>query len=161
MSWVCPSGVLESAVANANRIQLSGGTGGLCVSSGGICFTGGCGSFFTPGNFGGATIVQNLGTVVTYPVITFTGPCKNPRVIDVQTQQGIFLNCTLVANQTIVVNCLAKSVTEIASPNINRLGYYDYTRSTWQTLPVGGNPYQYVSDDKNGTCQFTWRNRWI
>jgi hypothetical protein len=161
LSWICPAGVFESAVANQNGVQLSGGTGGICVTNTGFCFDGSCGSHFSSGAFGGATDIKNSGTVVTYPVISFTGPCKNPRVINVETQQGIFLNCTLAPNQTIVVDCLNRSVTEVANPLINRLGYYDYTRSTWQTLPVGDNYYQYISDDRSGTCTFTWRDRWI
>jgi hypothetical protein len=160
-TWVCPSGVLESAERNTQNVQLSGGTGGHCTASTGFCFDGACGFGYSPGNFGGASIITNSGTVVTYPIITFTGPSVNPRVVNIETQQGIYLNCTLAPNQSIVVDCLNKTVTEVATPPITRLGYFDYSKSTWLTLPVGDSSFSYTSNDKNGTCRFNWRDRWI
>jgi hypothetical protein len=161
VSWVCPAGVLESSANNQQQILLSGGTGGLCVDHNGFCFNDTCGSTFAPGSFGGSTNIVNAGSVVTYPVITFTGPCKNPRVINTTTQTGIYLNCTLVPNQSIVVDCLHDTVTEVAIPPINRLAYYDYTKSSWIRLDPGDNYFSYSSDDKQGSCTFNWRDRWI
>ncbi len=161
ISWKVPSGVMESADLNQQAILMSGGTGGLCVTSTGFCFgNDGC-SNFAAGDFGGSTIVTNNGTVLTYPIIVFTGPCKNPRVFDPATQQGIYLNCTLVANQQIVVDTLNKTVQEPATPTpINRLAYWDFTKSIWPTLEAGDNDFDYLSDDKRGICTFYWRDRW-
>jgi len=160
-TWVCPSGVLESAESNIEQVLLSGGTGGLCVTDAGFCFAPDCGNSFAEGDFGGASNIVNDGTVVTYPIIAFRGPAKNPRVVNTLTQQGIYLKATLIANQVIVVDCLNKTVTEIAQPPISRLSYYDYTKSTWLTLPVGSSSFSYSSDDKQGSCTFIWRDRWI
>ena len=158
--WKCASGVMESSLKHSQKILISGGSGGQCITSTGYCFTqSGCNNF-SAGDFGGATIIVNAGTVVTYPIITFTGPSKNPRVINLLNNYGIYLNATLAANQQIVVDTLHRTVTEIAQPPINRLSMYDFTRSTWLTLEAGQNEFTYFSDDKRGTCTFDWRDRW-
>lgn len=164
VQWVCPSGTLESSTLHQQSIQQSGGTGGLCAlpPPNGFCFAPTCGRFFAPGNFGGATNIYNAGTATAYPVITFIGPCKNPRIVNLQTQQGIYLNTTLVKNQQVVVGCEKKTVNETAQPPINRLAWYDFTRSTWLSLPGRVSvPFSYTSDDRQGQCLVTWRDRWV
>lgn len=163
LTWVCPAGVLESTVRHQQIILQSGGTGGLCItpSPSGYCFAPTCGNSFAAGDFGGATLIYNIGTVVTYPTITFIGPSKNPRLINLRTQQGIYLNTTLAPNQQVIIDCLHKTANETAQPPINRLGWYDYTRSTWLTLSPGDTEFSYVSDNRQGVCQVGWRDRWI
>ncbi|HEY7413736.1 MAG TPA: hypothetical protein VH593_00975, partial [Ktedonobacteraceae bacterium] len=158
VNWKVPSGVMESSILNQQDILLSGGTGGLCVTQTGFCFDQtGC-SNFGAGSFGGASIVTNDGTVVTYPIIVFTGPAKNPRVYNPETQLGIYLNATLVPNQQVVIDTLHKTVQEVAQPTpINRLAWWDFTKSSWLTLEAGDNELTYASDDKNGVCTFYWR----
>jgi hypothetical protein len=160
VNWKCPSGVMESSVLHTQSVLISGGTGGQCITSTGYCFrSDGCNNF-SSGDFGGAAIIVNNGTVLTYPVVLFTGPSKNPRVINPITGLGIYLNATLSTNQQIVVDCLHRTVTEVAQPPINRMSMYDFTKSTWLTLETGENEFTYFSDDKRGTCQFIWRDRW-
>lgn len=163
VTWKVASGVMESSDLNQQNTLLSGGTGGKCIDSNGFCWdSSGC-QYFGAGDFGGSTIITNDGTVVTYPIIVFTGPAKNPRVFDPATQQGIYLNATLVANQQIVVDTLNRTVQEPAQPTpINRLAWYDFTKSSWYaaTLEAGDNEFVYMSDDKQGVCTFYWRDRW-
>lgn len=161
VQWICPAGVMESSTLHSQSIQQSGGTGGVCITSTGYCFDAPCGRSFAPGNFGGAATIVNNGNATTYPVFTFIGPCKNPRVINIETQQGIFLNTTLVPNQQVVVGCEKKTVNETAQPPINRLAWYDFTRSSWLNLPNGPSYFSYTSDDKQGQCIVTWRDRWV
>jgi hypothetical protein len=151
---------MESSVLHSQKVLISGGTGGQCITHTGYCFTqAGCNNF-SSGDFGGATIINNVGGVVTYPIIIFTGPAKNPRVVSPITGLGIYLNATLVPNQQIIIDTLRRTVTEAATPPINRMSMFDFTKSTWLTLSPGINEFTYFSDDKQGTCQFNWRDRW-
>jgi hypothetical protein len=161
ITWKVPSGVMESSDLHQQDSLISGGTGGMCITKTGYCFDkSGCSSF-GPGSFGGASIITNGGTVVTYPIIVFTGPAKNPRVYDPETNLGIYLNTTLNPNQQVVIDTLHRTVQEIAQPTpINRLAWYDYTKSSWLTLEAGDNEFTYLSDDKRGICTFYWRDRW-
>jgi len=159
--WKVPSGVMESADLHQQQILIGGATGGYCITKTGFCITGANGLCLAGGQFGGATNVYNNGTVTTYPFITFTGPAKNPRVINIQSKLGIYLNTTLSPNQLVVIDNRLKNVYEPAQPTpINRLSWYDFTRSSWLTLEQGANPFSYYSDDGLGTCSFSWRDRW-
>lgn len=158
VQWQCPGGVMESSTRHQQSVLITGGSGGRCFTHSGICWTASCQSF-GPGSFGGSSIIVNNGSVIAYPSIVFTGPAKNPRVIDTQTGFGIYLNTTLVANQQVTIDTLHRTVTEVAQPPINRLAWWDFTRSSWLTLAVGPNPFSYSSDDHQGTCTFYWRDR--
>jgi len=161
VTWRVPMGVMESSTLNVQKCGISGGTGGKCITSTGFCFTNSECDYFVAGDFGGATIITNEGTVVTYPIIAFTGPAKNPRVFNPETGLGIYLNVTLAAGQQVAIDTMYKTVQEPATPPINRLAWWDFTRSSWLTVESGDNPFAYASDDKQGTCTFYWRDRWL
>jgi hypothetical protein len=161
VTWKVPNGVMESSTLNQQNCAIQGGTGGKCIDHNGFCFHGNQCDYFTAGAFGGAAIITNDGTVVTYPIIVFTGPAKNPRVFNPANGIGIYLNATLNPGQQVVIDTKGRTVQEPAQPTpINRLAWWDFTRSTWLTLESGDNQFTYTSDDKKGTCTFYWRDRW-
>jgi hypothetical protein len=160
ITWKVPSGVMESSTLNIQTCSIAGGTGGMCIDKNGYCFQKVTCNNFSAGSFGGASIITNDGSVVTYPIIVFVGPAKNPRVYDPETNLGIYLNVTLAAGQQVAIDTLYKTVQEPATPPINRLAWWDYTKSSWVTLEGGDNEFVYTSDDKKGSCTFYWRDRW-
>jgi hypothetical protein len=160
ITWRVAKGVLESSTLNQLRCDVVGGTGGRCITSTGYCFGSSC-VYFSSGSFGGATIVTNEGGAVTYPIIVFTGPAKNPRVYDPETNLGVYLNVTLSKGQQVAIDTQFRNVQEPATPPINRLSWWDFTKSSWITLESGDNELIYTSDDKQGICTIYWRDRWL
>ncbi|MEE2041285.1 phage tail protein [Nocardiopsis sp. CT-R113] len=92
---------------------------------------------------GGAATLTNAGDTGTHPVVTITGPCDRPQVVNRATGFVLEFALTLAAAETLVVDCDAGTV--LLSGSADRL----YTRTpasvpveSW-TLPPGPSPIQY------------------
>ncbi|AGK96809.1 phage distal tail protein [Clostridium pasteurianum] len=61
-----------------------------------------------PFNTGGTTseneVIQNMGNVISYPIITIIGACSNPTITNTTTGQSISLNVNLNDNDTLVID---------------------------------------------------------
>lgn len=95
--------------------------------------------------------VYNKGDVKTGFRLIFKakGTVVNPSLIDVNTQQYIKINKTLVDEEQVIINTVTgnKRITGIL--NGVESNYYKYKdlRSTWLELQVGDNVYGFDADD--------------
>jgi hypothetical protein len=162
-AWKAPAGVSESADQASSPIAAGVGTGGLCVTNTGYCFTTDPCAFTIPqGYVGTTTEIENEGNVVVYPTIIIVGQVVNPAIINMTTKQGIYLNGTVNPGQVLWIKCHDRTIYENNDPTLNKLSLYDYTKSSWLTLAPGMNQINYTfSGSAAGTCTMQYRHRWI
>lgn len=109
---------------------------------------------------GGLIYAPNLGWATCYPVITFTGPCTNPRVEQETTGATMGFNLTLAATDTLVVDCYAGTAT--LDGQVDRMSTIQ-AGSTVISIPPGSNTLGFFSNDAAPTgAQMTvqWANTW-
>jgi hypothetical protein len=123
----------------------------------------GANPYTTGMSFGGgsnaANLITNTGWATTYPIITITGTCTNPRVTDVTA--GIYLQVDSVigTNDVLVLNTQLRTVT---LNGVNRRALLN-NASTWFAAPPGTSYYTFTasSQDGNTTCVVSWRDAFI
>lgn len=78
--------------------------------------------------------VQNAGTHTAYPVITLHGPLTNPIVTDSLSTISMALNITMVATDTLVIDCRNKSIILNGQFSVRS----SYNGLSWFSVPAGG-----------------------
>jgi hypothetical protein len=111
---------------------------------------------------GGSTIdniITNTGWATTYPLITITGPCINPRVTNVTAGQFLQVDSAIGSGDQLVFNTNLRTVT---LNGINRRALLNNS-STWFAAPPGNNYYTFTATATSGTttCVVEWRNAYI
>lgn len=110
---------------------------------------------------GGSTfgLITNSGWTTTYPIITITGPCINPKVIDQSTGQFLEIDYTLAVSDTIVLNTDLKTV---QLNGVNRRALLT-NASSWFAAPPGTSIYSFFATGTgSGTsCLVEWYNAYI
>jgi hypothetical protein len=119
--------------------------------------------FETGMSYGGgstaANIIQNDGWATTYPLITITGPCINPKVTDVTAGGFLLIDSAIGTEDTLVLNTDLRTVT---LNGVNRRALLNNS-STWFAAPPGTSYYTFTATatDGNTSCVVTWRNAYI
>ena len=119
--------------------------------------------FQTGMSYGGgstaANIIQNDGWTTTYPLITITGPCINPKVTDVTGSAFLLVDSAIGTEDTLVLNTDLRTVT---LNGVNRRALLNNS-STWFAAPPGTSYYTFTATatDGNTSCVVTWRNAYI
>jgi hypothetical protein len=119
--------------------------------------------FETGMSFGGgstsANIINNAGWATTYPIITITGPCINPRVTNVTAGLFLQIDSAIGSEDELVLNTNLRTVT---LNGINRRALLNNS-STWFAAPAGINYYTFAATATDGTtaCVVSWRNAYI
>lgn len=107
-----------------------------------------------------ATLIHNEGWTNTYPVITITGPCLNPLVINQTTGAFLLVNYNLQTSDTLVLDTNLKSVT---LNGVNRRSLLT-NNSTWFSIPAGYTNLKFApaSGSSAGTsCVVSWRSAYL
>jgi hypothetical protein len=86
-------------------------------------------------------IFTNEGNEDTYPVITITGPGTNFTIGNGANNQAFTLNTTLLAGETIIVDCLNATVTDQAGNNL-----YSIFDGDFIAIEPGDNPFFFSAD---------------
>lgn len=119
--------------------------------------------FETGMSYGGgstaANIIQNDGWATTYPLITITGPCINPKVTNVTAGGFLLIDSAIGTEDTLVLNTDLRTVT---LNGVNRRALLNNS-STWFAAPPGTSYYTFTATatDGNTSCVVTWRNAYI
>lgn len=123
----------------------------------------GANPYTTGMSFGGgsnaANLIVNSGWATTYPIITITGTCTNPRVTDVTAGAYLQVDGVIGTNDTLVLNTQLRTVT---LNGVNRRALLN-NASTWFAAPPGTSYYTFTasSQDGNTTAVVTWRDAFI
>jgi hypothetical protein len=102
----------------------------------------------------------NAGGIDAPFVVTFHGPGINPQIVDQTLNKTLAFNITLGANDILVVDTLAHTVTLNGISN----EYSSFTStSSWFNLGIGTSQLQFLIDSSgSGTlCTVAFRDTWI
>lgn len=133
--WSCPDGLLyDNAVVSASCGLPNPTSGATFPASFDLTFG---------ASSGGSFQLNNTGSYPTSPFFTITGPVSYPIIMNQSTGQQIKLNTTLVAGDTLTVDCQSGTVTLNGA---NRNNVVDIT-TTFFTLTPGNNSIGYGSAD--------------
>ncbi|WDZ91139.1 phage tail domain-containing protein [Nocardiopsis sp. HUAS JQ3] len=112
---------------------------------------------------GGAATLTNQGTTGAHPVVTITGPCDRPQIVNRATGRALEFALTLAQAETLVVDCDAGTV--LLSGSADRL----YTRTpasvpveAW-TLPPGAAAIQFrpLAAGPGSSAVVRWRDAYL
>jgi len=101
----------------------------------------------------------NAGNYPAYPTITIYGPCTNPIVTNVTTNESLKYEVTLAIGSIIVCNCETGETTKNGSDNTGELA----DDSIFPKLIPGSNYWVFTDDTLNATgeCDITYNSVWI
>lgn len=98
------------------------------------------------------TLINNIGTVNTYPIITLRGVFHNPKITNFTTNQFIHLDRTTVATDTITIDMKQRLVTiKDHSGEITTIASDRSVDSSWWYLAPGENKILLETDDADDT----------
>ena len=108
----------------------------------------------------GTTVMENQGTVLTYPTLTITGPITNPVVTNTTTGEAISFTGTISSGTNIVVNMLARTVFQGSTVKYSLL---NYASSTWWGLQPGNNSISLTQSSSSAPAGLTvtYRDAWL
>ncbi len=119
---------------------------------------------FNLGFGGGSTalIVNNAGNAISYPIITFFGPCVNPHIINQNgAGNGLSFNINLGVGDFLEVNTLTRQIT-LNGPT-NR--YDTINDSDWFGIYPGNNTITFTVASTTGSpppiAQLMFRSAWL
>lgn len=110
---------------------------------------------FDPGS--SPTVVNNGGTVETYPTFTIDGAATNPVITNVDTGEKVELSpLSMSTGDILVIDMRNRTITLNGSSVL----YLRSEDSDWFTLAVGSNRFRYDTDDVNddGEATVSWQN---
>lgn len=93
----------------------------------------------------GLMIVNNLGNTDSPPILRLRGPMKNPTITHLDTGEKLVLNYTLLAGQTLDLDC--RDATIVLDGETNRYSALDFVQSDWWKLAPGINQIQLTCTD--------------
>lgn len=112
--------------------------------------------------------ITNTGTLPCGFIITFqaSGTVKNPKIIDINTQEYIRLSHTMQADEVIRISTLDNNKTVrqiIGEDSINAFNFLDFANSTFLQLAVGINYLRYDADSglDNLSVEFKFDPRYL
>lgn len=165
LSYVCPSGALESTVTHQSIIRPGvGGTGiALPVSwQSDTDYPPAGGVFFNAGTSVATTDAYNEGNTETPARFRIYGRCKNPSIINFTTGERITLKDVVIeSGQVLDIDVESKSVLMNYDLKQSYYGRMDWSVSTWFYLTEGTNiiAFQATEADAGAMLSIDWRAR--
>ena len=99
-----------------------------------------------------ATLIDNIGTIDTYPIITLRGNYHNPKITNLTTNQFIHIQRNILDTQEVVIDMKKRIITlKDAGGNITTIASNRTINSSWWTLTRGENKIILETDDINDT----------
>lgn len=110
----------------------------------------------------GSGIATNDGRRETWPLLTVTGPCVNPLLMNVTLNRSIQLNYTLDAGQYLLIDTNPRSRTIRLNDQSSRYSAYDYANSEWWPIAPGMNTLRvaFNSFSEGAYMIVQWRDAW-
>jgi hypothetical protein len=104
-------------------------------------------------------IINNAGNIPMYPIVRIYGPCSNPSIRNVTTQQSVDLTVTLLAGQYIELDMDMHSA--LFQGTSAQLASVDIDSSWWALIP-GNNEIKLFTFGGDTTCyaEVDWRSSW-
>lgn len=106
--------------------------------------------------------ITNVGTAVSYPILTIRGPGVNP-VVSNMTNGGVLrFNRTLATGDTITIDTWNRTI--VNGSNVNIYSSLDFLTSTWVGLESGVNDIRLAwTSGSTAASQVTvdWRHAWL
>jgi hypothetical protein len=100
----------------------------------------------------------NEGNITVFPLITISGACVLPQIVNSSTGQALSLNITTSATDVIVIDTDLRSITYNGNPARNLL----INTSEWFGLPPGTTTLGIIAVTTSGaTCSITYRNGYV
>jgi len=162
LSFICPSGEMESAEVTETIINAAAGTGGGIGLSFPISWSS-TGIFFEPaeGQAGSNSgYITNYGNTMTPVYMVLSGRCDNPTIYNRTTgKQLTFKGLKLTSTESLVID------TETGAVVAGSASYYskiDWTYSSWWGLAPGENKIELAASNTDENCKLTItsRSRW-
>jgi hypothetical protein len=111
----------------------------------------------------GSVTVTNAGTTAVNPVFELYGPCIDPVIQNLTTDQQLGFGITLAATQYLEVNTRDRTVRLNGLANQNRYNTLDFATSEWFGLAPGATllRYQPATFAAGAVAKVTFRSAWI
>lgn len=115
----------------------------------------------TAGSSGTGTATA-IGAITAWPVITVAGPCANPTIVNATLGLGLYLNYSLSAGETLVIDTNPRRRTVKLNGVTNRFNAVTWALSAWWGLAPGANVIQtgYSSYSNPAGVTLSWRDAW-
>lgn len=154
-SWVCPSGLIESAdVATATITPSASASGRTYPLEYPRTYPG-------PLPALGSTIAQ-AGTIGAWPTTRIHGPCTGPQLINVTTGQAIsFPGLVIAAGEVLELDHAAGTV--LLDGVADRYSSFDFATSTWWQLPPGPSLIRFDAEtlESPARAEISWRHTYL
>lgn len=110
----------------------------------------------------GAATCTNVGAIGAWPVITITGPCTNPTIVNSTTGLGLYLTYSLAAGDTLVIDTNPRRRSVKLNGATNRFSAVNWALSSWWGLVPGANVIQtgYQSYSNPASVSLSWKDAW-
>jgi len=137
--------ITSQGVSTTSFTPTVSGTGGLAIPSTGVAITAVGIQIGTSTGTGSGTII-NSGDYPSWPTITFTGVCTNPRIENTTTGEYIQLNYAFIAGQTVTITYDNDTLNIEDNTGTKLLQYVD-SSSTYFTLRPGTNQLSFTASN--------------
>lgn len=108
---------------------------------------------------------SNVGNVETHFTARMYGPCSAPRLVNDTTGEELTFSSALVlaAGEYIEVDTQARTALLNSSASSSRLGYVDFSVSTWWQVQPGLQDIRFAptSPTAGSQAEITYRPRWL
>jgi len=104
--------------------------------------------------------VNNIGTEVSYPIITIKGPCRDFAITNITTNEKLeFIGLELLEGDTLVIDNRPKT----RGIYLNGVNRPDLRNGYWISCDIGQNYFTFsrVSNSLDTLCTIELQSRWI
>lgn len=153
VSFVCPSGIIESAEQRSAWIMPQDDVPGLTFP---IEF-----DFSFPEYVSGPSTVINLGSIPAHWRAAVFGPCTGPILTNANAgQQLSFPGLSIAAGDYLLIDSAERTVLLNDEPTASRYSSLDFSTSTWWQLGVGGSEifFEAASHAPPASMLMAWRD---
>lgn len=111
---------------------------------------------------GGSAFLINGGDTPTHPIVTITGPCTRPRLINRTTGRALEFRLTLAETETLVIDCDQGTVTVDSNDGFHTLGTASVPPEHW-TLEPGSNPVHFrpETSEHGASATVVWNDAYL
>lgn len=159
VSWIVPSGVIESAARSTFRVNAADLTG-----ADGITFPITFPISWPTAIASGSGTLTTVGNADTPPVLRIYGPCTDPVVVHVeQEKQLAFTGLTIAAGQFLEVDVDRRTVLYQGNTNDPRYDTLDFSVSEWWQLLPGQQTIRFLpaTSSPPSLVELEWADMWL
>lgn len=149
ITLVAPDPNLYSSVAQTTTISLPVGGGTAIPTAIPLSLA---------ASSGGSVVINNAGSVASYPTITLTAPLTNPYITNQRTGAFLKINYTLnIGDQSLVIDCQTQTIMQGVN---NKTGIQSSDSTFWDLLS-GNNTVAFSAGGGSGTAQVSYYTTYL